>query len=182
MNMNASENEYTVKRLAEICGVSETAIKNLCKKLNVAKVANQWKPNEQQAQEIIKYYLGEVPEVAQPTEPSQPEIAEVSQPSQPSQDISVLNDFIVELKQQIEIKDEQIKNIHEQLKEKDRQIANFQTQINQLIQTNSNLSLPQATKALGEAKEIVDSEITKEETDKISFGKRIKMLFTGKIN
>ena len=60
----------TIKEIAEVCGVSQEAIRKWCRRNQVSKVGKHWELSETDVESIYRYYGVEVANRTQPSEPT----------------------------------------------------------------------------------------------------------------
>lgn len=104
---------YTVKELAEICDVSQTAIKKQLAKLNETKVAGKWQPSQQGCEAIFKHYGIDVAEVAQSSQSgcATSETTKETENEITYELLDSLNQTIETLRKELDIKNKQIEDL-----------------------------------------------------------------------
>lgn len=161
--------EYTVKELAEICGVSETAIKKQLAKLNETKVAGKWQPSQQGCDAIFRHYGIEVPKVAELSSDNCVTDETSATTPQPVND-TLSTDLLATLNKTVEL-------LQKELESKDKQIDKLQQQIDVLLETNRSMSAEKTLQAAVEAKPILLEQGTQTEEQKDGFWTRVKKVF-----
>ena len=138
----------TTKELAEICNVSEQAIRSWCKRNNVEKERNEstkasYVIDELTETAMIGYYQGEVaPFFPQESNASAKVRKEITQEGKESWKAvsDVLKEQISSLQKQIDTLTEQLKKKDEQLTEKDKQIEQLTSTLLLSQQTQQDLT------------------------------------------
>ena len=166
---------YSVKELAELCSVSEQAIRAYLAREGCAKVASKWQPTQDELRKLFKHYGVDVAQLEQESQESDASntkntnsVAQDSQAEETAGQTAILLEMLEMLKEQVKTKDKQLEQASLENKKLLDEIAAKSEQINELIKTNNNLSLPQATKAFSEAQEIMNIETTQETKEKES--------------
>ena len=128
-----------VKDLANLCGVSEQAIRQFYSRNGFTKVDGKWQPTEQEIESLLSYYHVEVSQAAKADE----------SPSESDSDvIGILGEQLSALQEQLRIKDKQIEDLQSTV---NRQADT----INGLIETNKALAATTALNTAADKKELL---------------------------
>lgn len=145
-----------VKDLAEICGVSEQAIRQFYSKNSFTKVNGKWQPTEQEIESLLSYYQVDVSQVAK---------ADESASENDLDAVSILKSQLDALQEQLRVKDKQIEDLQATINDQQGTISKQQDTISGLIETNKALAATTALNTAADKKEML-LEAPSESVDK----------------
>ena len=135
-----------VKDLANICGVSEQAIRQFFSKNSFTKVNGKWQPTEQEIESLLSYYHVEVSQAAK---------ADESVSESDLSAVSILKSQLDALQEQLRVKDKQIEDLQTTINDQQSTISKQQDTISSLIETNKALAATTALNTAADKKELL---------------------------
>ncbi len=127
------------KELANLCGVSEQAIRQFFSRNNFTKVNGKWQPTEQEIESLLSYYNVDISQATKVDESTiEPE----------SSLVSLLEKQLATLQEQLEVKDKQIEELQ-------GTISKQQSTIDNLIESNKALAAANAVQIAADKKPLL---------------------------
>ena len=143
-----------VKDLAEICGVSEQAIRQFYSKNNFTKRNGKWQPTEQEIESLLSHYHVDL---SQPDESNLRKLSKADESTSESalEAVSILKDQLDALQEQLRVKDKQIEDLQTTINDQQSTISKQQDTISGLIETNKALAATTALNTAADKKELL---------------------------
>lgn len=139
-----------VKDLANICGVSEQAIRQFFSRNNFTKVNGKWQPTEQEIENLLSYYHVDLSQANESFAK-----ADESTFASGNDAVSILKSQLDALQEQLKVKDKQIEDLQTTISDQQDTINSQQNTISGLIETNKALAATTALNTAAEKKEVL---------------------------